>query len=141
MPACLSLRVGGCIFTALDILGITGTFVLARRWPLKGAEARAMSRGLIGLWLFLALYAVIWIVLLRPARGNQIGALLCTVCMFGYVVIGLWFRSPFMIGLGLAVTVLIVAGFYLIPHYFYLWIALTGGGTILGTGLYIRRWR
>ena len=136
-----SHQIGGYVFTALDVLGIGGTVLIARRWPVRGPEARAAFLNLTGLWLFLALYAVVWILLLRPVTGNQFGALLCTVCMFGYVVIGLWFKSPFMIGLGLAVTALIVIGFYLLPDYFYLWAALTGGGAVLGTGLYIRRWR
>jgi hypothetical protein len=136
-----SQRVGGHMFAVLDVLGIVATCMIARRWPLKGPQARATSLGLMAFWLLLCAYATIWIMLLRPVASVQIGAFLCTVCMFGYVVIGLWFRSPFMIALGLAVTVLTVAGFYLIPHYFYLWIALTGGGTVMGTGLYIRRWR
>jgi hypothetical protein len=136
-----SPQIGGYVFTALDVLGIVGTVLIARRWPLKGPEAKAMALRMTALWLLLCLYALLWIILLRPATSNQIGAFLCTTGMFGYVVIGLWFRSPFMIVLGLAVTVLTVAGFYLVPHHFYLWIALTGGGTLMGTGLYIRRRR
>jgi hypothetical protein len=46
-----------------------------------------------------------------------------------------------MIGLALGVTVLVLVGYYLLFDYFYLWAALTGGGTVLGTGWYIRRWR
>jgi hypothetical protein len=136
-----SPQTAGYVFTALDTLGIGGTVLIARRWPLKGPEARATSLGIAALWLLLSLYALIWIALLRPTTSNQIGAFLCTVGMFGYVVIGLWFRSPFMIGLGLTVTALTIGGFYLIPRYFYLWIALAGGGAVMGTGLYIRRWR
>jgi hypothetical protein len=48
-----------------------------------------------------------------------------------------------MIWVGLAVTGLIVAGLYLIPlpHY-WLYLAVTGGGTLIGTGLFVRRrWR
>jgi hypothetical protein len=136
-----SNEMGGYAFMVLDVVGIAGTVLIARRWPIKGPEAKATSWSLTGLWLILALYAVIWMALFRPANGKEVGVFLCTLCMFGYVVIGLWFRSPFMIGLGLAVTGLALGGFYLLSPYFYLWVALTGGGAVLGTGFYIRRWR
>jgi hypothetical protein len=136
-----SLQVGGYVFMALDLLGIGGTLLIARRWPIKGPETKTVFLSLMGLWAFLSLYAVIWIALFRPASGKELGAFLCTLCMFGYVVIGLWFKSTFMIGLALAVTALVLAGYYLLFGHFYLWAALTGGGTVVGTGLYIRRWR
>jgi hypothetical protein len=136
-----SHRIGGHLFAVLDVVGIGGTVVIARRWPIRSPETRAVFLGIGGVWLFLALYAVIWMVLLRPASGKEVGAFLCTVCMFAYVVIGLWFKSTFLIALGLTVTALVLVGFYLLSDYFYLWVALTGGGAVLGTGLYIRRWR
>jgi hypothetical protein len=136
-----SLEIGGYVFMVLDILGIGGTLLIARRRPIRGPETQAAFRSLGGLWSFLALYGVIWIVLFRPDDGRQLGAFLCTLCMLGYVVIGLWFKNVFMIALALAVTALVLVGYYLLFSYFYLWAALTGGGTVLGTGLYIRRWR
>lgn len=136
-----SHEMGGRIFTVLDVVGIAGTVVIARRWPVRSPETTAMFLSVAGLWLFLALYTAIWIVLLRPVSGKQIGALLCTGCMFGYCVLGLWFKSTFLIGLGLTVTALALVGFYLLTGSFYLWVGLTGGGALLGTGLYIRRWR
>jgi hypothetical protein len=136
-----SLETGGYVFMVLDLLGVGGTVLIARGWPVKGPESRAAFRSVMGLWAFLALYAVIWIALFRPVGGKELGAFLSTLCMFGYVVIGLWFKSSLLIGLALAATALVLVGYYLLSSYFYLWAALTGGGAMLGTGLYIRRWR
>jgi hypothetical protein len=62
--------------------------------------------------------------------------------MFAYVVIGLWFESWFLAVLGILVTVLTMAGYAWWPAYYCLWMAVTGGGALFGSGLYLRlRWR
>jgi hypothetical protein len=140
-----SHRIGGRIFMVLDIVGIVATILIARRWPhdtiMKSPEARLLSRQFAVFSIFLVVYALIWALLFKPLHGHQISMYICTVCMFGYIVIGLWSRSTFMIGLGLVVTLLALIGYYFLRDYFYLWGAATGGGALLGTGLYIRRWR
>ena len=96
----------------------------------------------IGLWFLLFAFASLWLLLLSPAKGIQLCAFLCTVAMFGYVVLGLWLGSYFMVWLGLMVTGLTFLGYYVFPGYFYLWMSPMGGGALLGTGVYIRvRWR
>ncbi len=72
----------------------------------------------------------------------QCNVFISTAGMFAYVVMGLWFNSRFMIILGLALTGVTLVGFYLLTPYYCLWMAIMGGGTLLGTGMYIRvRWR
>jgi len=141
----VSHRIGGHVFAALDVLGIIATVFIVRRWPhntvIRSPEFKAITRQCVGLWFFLIVYALIWALLVRPANGLAWGVSLSTVCMFGFVMIGLWRRSPFMIGLGLIVTAMSLVGFYWLPGYFYLWMAATGGGALLGAGWYIRRWR
>ena len=137
---------GGYIFGLLDGVGVLVTLFICRRWPLgrsvQGAGSLQIARRILVFWLILSAYAVLWMLLLRPATGMQVGAFLVTVAMLGWVVIGLWTGSLFMLWLGLAVTVLTLFGFYLIPGWFNLWMALTVGGTSLGAGLYVRiRWR
>jgi hypothetical protein len=63
--------------------------------------------------------------------------------MFAYVVMGLWFGSWLMVILGIVVTCFTLVGFHLIPvGYYCLWMAVTAGGGLLGTGLYMKlRWR
>jgi hypothetical protein len=93
-------------------------------------------------WVLLFAYAIVWLFLVGAVDGMQLCVYLCTAAMFGYVVIGLWSGSFFMVWLGLAVTGLTFLGYYGLPDYFYLWMSPMGGGPLLGTGLYIRiRWR
>ena len=62
--------------------------------------------------------------------------------MFGYLAMGLWFRLPPLIGVGVAVIVIALLSYYLLPEYYYLVMALFGGGTLIGHGLsWLRPWR
>lgn len=140
-------RQGGTLFAILDGLGLLGTvFIAWRAWPthacLRGAGVSRLARNIFLFWLILFAYAGIWLSMLRPTAGMQVGAVLVTAAMLGYVVTGLWTGSAFLIWLGLTVTALTLFGFYVIPGHFNFWMAPTGGAAVLGTGLYVRiRWR
>ena len=73
-----------------------------------------------------------------PPDFKRSAAYFATVAMFGYVVGGLWL-SRFFVCLGLAVTALTVLGLILFPEHFYLWMALIAGGSLILSGIYIRR--
>jgi hypothetical protein len=135
-----------CIFSAFNAVGLVGTFLICRKWPTKPTAnvpiSERMGLRVFLLWLLVGVYASVWLSLLSPWKSIQLCAFLCTLAMFGYVVIGLWFASYFMLWLGLAVTAGTLVGFYFFTDYFYLWMAPMGGGALLGTGLYIRlRWK
>jgi hypothetical protein len=102
-------------------------------------------------WLILFAYAALWVWFLGPweipHRGydqlfdRKSGAYICTVCMFAYVLMGLWL-DRFLLVLGASVTVLTFVGYQYVPNYFYIWMAVTGGGSLMFTGLFIRKfWR
>ncbi len=135
-------RRAGYIFNTLNAIGIVGTILICRKWPHKVATKTPASQNFfwrfLGLWFLLFAFALLWLLLLTPSRGIQVCAFFCTVAMFGYVVIGLWFGSYFMVWLGLTVTGLTFLGYYLFPDYFYLWMSPMGGGALLATGIYIR---
>jgi len=141
-----SLEYGGRIFGVLDVLGVIGTFLICRKWPIRNSAAgggiSSTARRIVVLWVVLFAYAGVWLLLFKPTSAMLVGVFLVTVVMLGYVVTGLWSRGSFIIWLGLVVTGLALFGYYVIPRYFNLWMAPTGGGALLGTGLYIHiRWR
>jgi hypothetical protein len=139
--------------------GAAGSWIFGAR-SRPGIQSSIGAR--IGLfWLVLFAYAALWFLLLhsesRPGRPGfhfvalsgldsgpvqqQLGAFFATVPMFAYVVGGLWL-GRFFIWLGAGVTVLTVAGYFFVPDWFNLWMAVTGGGSLIAAGLYIRRfWR
>jgi len=134
------------IFMAMGLIGSVGTTVIyrgfRRKTPIKDDSSQRFGRRIIWFWIVLIAYIIIWLFLLAPFSGLQCNAFISTACMFAYVVMGIWFGSYFMVWLGLTVTATTLISFYLFPCYYCLWMAIIGGGAILGTGLYIRlRWR
>jgi hypothetical protein len=104
-----------------------------------------MGWRLFWFWLFLFVYADIWLAVLWPWQAQQLGMFFVTVVMFAYVVMGLWLEMPFLMWLGLAVTGLAGAGYLLsfIAHgYLDLWLGAACGSALLAAGLYLTlRWR
>ncbi len=137
----LSRYWGGWFYAVLDIIGIILTIAIVRRWPTRSASQEDTSQLMKRVWPTLIIYAFIWALILQPSGPMQVCAYVCTVCGFAFVLIGIWCRLSYMIWMGCAVTLFILLGYYGLPAYFYAWTALFLGGTVLGTGLYIRRWR
>lgn len=139
------IKYAGIIFWTMAIAGTAGGFLLwfaiIRKAPFKEPVKEKMNLRIGALWWLLFLFIFIWLNLLSPLRGIQVNAFIITVIMFGYVIEGLWFRSYFMVWLGLLVTAATMAGFYLIPQYYCIWMAFMCGAAIFGTGLYMKlRW-
>lgn len=138
----------GYIWWGLSGAGAVLTFLVA--WhqlrqanPTKVPVSERIGWRIFWFWALLLVYIFIWLSVLAPVKNLQMNAFIITVIMFAYVVSGLWFKSYYMLWLGLAVTCTTLVGFYLIPlSYYCLWMAATAGGALFGTGLYIRlRWR
>ena len=137
------------IWLVLVAAGFIISVIVGRRgMPVRSSAGKNIA----WFWLLLYLYLSLWIALLFPfikVRGHEqsqmfwrhMSAILATAPMFAYVVMGLWL-ARFMIWIGLAVTALTLLGLFVIQPYFWLWMAAAGGGTLIGTGLFIRnRWR
>jgi hypothetical protein len=139
---------GMWVWLGLVVAGLAASARIGVNEPVRSPIGKR-----IGLfWLFLLAYACLWVWLLSPfisvegqeqslALWRHVTTIGVTVPMFAYVVLGLWL-GRFMIWVGLAVTALAILGLFLVPGYFYLWLAAVGGGTLVGTGLFIHnRWR
>jgi hypothetical protein len=91
-------------------------------------------------WLMLALFAIAVILVARPADGKQITLLIVLFTLLGHLSMGLvlsfsatWWALP--------IAVLALAGYFLAPAYFYLWMGVLVGGGMIALALYIRsRW-
>ncbi len=79
-------------------------------------------------------YLGFWIA--RPLSVQQMELLLTLAVMFGMIGAGLWLKVSALIGFGVVVSALAVVGYYTLPAYFGLWMAVLIGTTFIGTGLY-----
>jgi hypothetical protein len=124
--------------------------ILLNKFGAQPVKRSADWRGLF-FWLALFGYAAIYVMLLVPwdllqtqsaaqaaLMDHKMTAYFSIVPMFAYVVIGL-FVERFLLWLGLLMTGLILIGYFFIWQYFYLWIGAVGGGTLIISGIYIRK--
>ena len=130
----------GWTWLGLDSVGVVASVIVGSiigrrvRRPLLDARVGVF-------WLALVLYSALWIWIAAPTSDQQFSLLIATMAMFGYVVMGLW-MSGTLAWVGLGVTALALVGYFAVPGYFNLWMAILGGGTLIGSGIYIlRRWR
>lgn len=129
----------GRVWIALVVIGgVVGWLMGYRLGPrvrIPGAER------LWQFWIFLWIYIFLWTWIAWPLDARQISLLIVTYTMFGYVILGLW-TGKFFTRVGLVVTALALLGYWTLPDLFYLWMAFLGGGTLIGSGLYIlRAWK
>jgi hypothetical protein len=142
-------KISGWVWLVGIVLGMAGTFYLRAvryRTTVDGESSKRLGRRLLWSWGLLFAYIGIWLAVLWPWRGDQIGTFLVMLMMFAYVLMGLWLQRRFLLWLGLAVTLLAGAGYafslWVTPGYLDLWLGLTGGTALLGSGLYMTlRWR
>jgi len=143
----LYIEHGQHIFTAMNVVGIAVSAIIFYQLfhskpPFREDPSERLGWRIAALWILLYVYVIIWLFLLAPFSGMQCNAFISTAGMFACVVMGLWFKSTFMIVLGLVMTGVTLVGFYLLTSCYCLWMAMMGGGSLLGAGLYIRvRWR
>jgi hypothetical protein len=130
------------IWAALSILGGTLATVLGLRVGRRvRSPATAPVAKRVGLfWLLLVFYGIAAVAIARPTDGRQVTMLVILFIMLGQVAMGLLFSFS-SVWWALPITALALVGYFLLPGFFYLWMALLGGGGMIVLGLYIRsRW-
>jgi hypothetical protein len=109
----------------------------------QATYVRSVIGARLGLF-FLALFAfaILWFIILPPLSGKLYILLFVTLIFFGGVVSGVFSRSVLAVISCVSLTVISLIGYYLVPGYFYLWMAIFGGLSMFCFGLYVRlRWR
>lgn len=129
----------GIAWLVLDLFGVVASIWIGYRLSTRVRTPMGPRLGL--LWLAMLVYGVLIVWIANPTSSNQLDLLISLVAMLGYVMSGIWIGAR-LSWVGLLVTALAVLGYFLLPAFFSLWMAVLGGGLIFGSGLYIQRtWR
>ncbi len=130
------------VWIATSVLGSLLAFFLGSR---QGRRVRspafnptAKRMGLF--WGLLVLFGAAAIAVARPSDGKQITMFVVLFVMIGQLAMGLilsfsatWWALP--------IAALALAGYFLFPGIFYLWMGVLVGGGMIALGVYIRaRW-
>jgi len=130
----------GYIWGGLSLLGTGVGFLLGSRVGkrVRSPEAVLMMKRVGLFWLFLVLFGVATIAVVHPAEGKQATLLVILFLMLGQMAMGL-LVSFSNVWWSLLVAALALVGYLFLPGFFYLWMAILGGGGMIVFGLYIRR--
>jgi hypothetical protein len=138
----LPQEIVGYIWAGLSILGGTvGTFLglrLGRR--VRSLATAPTVKRVVFFWLLLALYGITFIAIAQPTDGKQATLFVILFIMLGQLAMGLLFSFS-SVWWALPISLLALIGYFLLPGFFYLWMAILGGGGMILLGLYIHyRW-
>lgn len=130
--------VWGGMSVVCGLLAIVSGRRMSRRFRAPGLAGYAKRGGLF--WLLLLLYAAATVVVARPAEPKQLSMIIVLFVMLGQLSMGIAFSFS-ATWWALPITALALAGYFLMPAYFYLWMGVLVGGGMIGLALYIRsRW-
>jgi hypothetical protein len=98
------------------------------------------TRRAVIFWGFLVFAAIAAILVAHPADGKQVTMLIVFFLMIGQQAMDLLFAYSSTLW-ALPIAALALAGYFLLPAFFYLWMGILVGGGMIALGLYIRsRW-
>lgn len=108
-----------------------------------GTRARSKTSARHGLfYLALFIFTLLWLLILQPLSIKQDILFFITIISFGGVVSGILERVRSSAISSVAFAALALLGYYLVPAYFYLWVAVFCGLSLAGVSLFLRlRWR
>ena len=125
------------IWPAANIAGVAGTVVIGALLHIR-THVRAVDGRVVTAYVIFYAFGLLCSQVLGDFGPRELGAFWPIYFMLFYMLAGLWFGRAF-VGIGLAVTVLTLIGyFYVLGGSFLLWMAVVNGcGLVLG-GLWMR---
>jgi hypothetical protein len=99
-----------------------------------------MAARIGALWPVFILFGAVGAFFVHPAGPREINLLVYLMVMLWLAVMGLWVNLP-LLWVSLAFTGLTLFGYFVLPDYFFLWLAIVGGGTMVGSGWLLLRGR
>lgn len=88
------------------------------------------------LWGLFVLYGAVGAFLVHPENPQEITTLVLIFHTLWMAVMGLWLNLR-LLWVALAVAALTLFGYWVLPGYFYLWLALVIGGTMIVSGIFL----
>jgi hypothetical protein len=106
----------------------------------NSCRTTGMKRDWRGLGTAAAIFAYVAaiLIIMPPRTDAQAGAFFPILVALFYTLVGIWMRGTRMLIAGVAVAALTLGGYFLLPHYFLLWMAVVGGGALILGGIWLR---
>jgi hypothetical protein len=121
------------IWAVIGLGGWGASLTIARRDRGRSVP----DKRIFGLVLIIVAFFAGSIIVMAPARPNQVAAFIAiatAACYCGFGIYGL----PRLVVTGAAMFGLTLLGYFLLPAYFLLWMAVVGGGGLMLGGFWLR---
>jgi CHASE2 domain-containing sensor protein len=82
------------------------------------------------------LFGIMGAFFVHPAGPREINLLIYLLVMLWLAMMGLWVKLS-MLWISLVFSGLMLFGYLVLPDYFFLWLAIVGGGAMIGSGLFL----
>jgi hypothetical protein len=130
-------RYAGYSWIAVNIVGIAGSFAISALGHARTGIRSFDIRMLVALLLFFA-FGYFCTGVLGHFTPRQLGTFWPIYFMLVYTIVGLWVGSAF-VAIGVGITALTLAGYFVVGDWFEPWMAVVNGGGLVVGGLWMRR--
>jgi hypothetical protein len=145
----MSVAGAGIFWFPLVILGMTlGGLIMARSAATQSERERELGKAIGFMWFSLYLFAGFWMALIIAGAGGPlftgeagariVTAIYVTIPMFALLLMGLFGCGRFLIVESIFITVMTGVGLLVTGEWFYLYMAIVGGGTQLAAGAWVK---
>ena len=124
----------GLAWLVLVPAGVAGDFIIARR----DQPGRSGAGAFLILFATLLVFITASAAIMRPHEPRQMAAFVPLLVAACYVVLGSW-TGVMLLWTGVALASLTLFGFFALPAYFLLWMAVVGGGGLVLGGFWLRQ--
>jgi hypothetical protein len=135
-------KIAGNAWIALDIVGGVLSVLVGLRLnrSVRSPGSTSTGKRVAWFWLLLFIFCAAAIGVASPIDGKQLAMFIILFVMVGWLAMSLLFCFA-SVWWGLAITALALFGYFILPGFFFLWMAVLGGGGMIALGIFIRnRW-
>ncbi|MCP4535719.1 MAG: hypothetical protein GY832_01065 [Chloroflexi bacterium] len=129
----------GWAWVVVNTVGLSIIAWLMIRTARESSANPPMLRSMMLSWLALGIFDVLFLWLFEMETAYHFPLLILITMALGYVQVGLLSAYAPLIVVGIAIATFVVGAFLLVQPYFFLSVALLGGGSLIGTGLWMVR--
>jgi hypothetical protein len=126
------------VWLGVTIAGAIASTIIGMRVKDGGTAERKFDWRIFTVWIASLVFLSAIFTVVGPVSGAQMGAVIPLVIAWAYVALGAWAGPRIMI-IGVALGALTLLGYFEWPQHFAGWMAVVGGGTLIGTGFWLRR--
>lgn len=124
------------LFPWLSLGGVIASILIG--WRQSATIRLPIDRRFIGVLAASLAFGLAWISVLGGTTSpERVFAYIGLLVAQAYVFAGFWFDT-YLLWLGLAVAAAMLLGLFVFPAFFWIWIAVFGGGTLIASGFYVR---